>query len=229
VTFQYQPKIVRPQTASGIVLLRGQGKQLEVLLGRRSAQLRFMPGYYVFPGGRLDPADRKPSGFPEPPAEDLAAEADGMTRRLLAALRRAALRELWEETGLLLAEGPTTRHLQDQAADLPRAVWEHYRAHAATPAFGALRLIARAITPTWSPVRFHSRFFLCHTDQLTLHGQLAGDGELEDLRWQPVAETTPLPMADVTRAVLDQALISLRNPDSRPCLFLYRRGEIRRR
>ena len=225
MTFQYQPKNVRPQTASGIVLLRGQGKQLVLGTAQRSA--RFMPGYYVF-RRPLDPPI-EPSGFPEPPAEDLAAEADGMTRRLLAALRRAALRELWEETGLLLAEGPTTRHLQDQAADLPRAVWEHYRAHAATPAFGALRLIARAITPTWSPVRFHSRFFLCHTDQLTLHGQLAGDGELEDLRWQPVAETTPLPMADVTRAVLDQALISLRNPDSRPCLFLYRRGEIRRR
>ena len=217
---------MRPQAAAGIVLLRGSGEDAEVLLGRRSASLRFMPGYYVFPGGRLDRADHQESGFPEPEPEDPGAHADRTTRRLMAALRRAAIRETWEETGLLLGKPPD----RDEArSGRPAAVWGHYHAMGAAPAFGALQYIARAITPAASPVRFHSRFFLCRTDDLTLHGELAGDGELEDLNWQPVSELDHLAMADVTHAVLTQARRRLQDPGCRPCLFLYRHGSIRRR
>ena len=61
-----------------------------------------MPGAYVFPGGRVDPADRVPSGFPEPlaPAPH---GADRRTRERLAVFVRTALRECLEETGLLVA------------------------------------------------------------------------------------------------------------------------------
>ena len=221
-----QKQVVRPRAAAGIVLLRGASEEAEVLLGRRSASLRFMPGYYVFPGGRLDRADHRQSGFHEPEPEDPGVHADRTTRRLMAALRRAAIRETWEETGLLLGETGDGNEVRSPG---PAVVWDHYHAMGAAPAFSALQYIARAITPPASPVRFHSRFFLCRTDDLTLQGELAGDGELEDLGWQPVSDLDPLPMADVTHAVLLQALRRLQDPDCKPCLFLYRQGSIRRR
>ena len=221
-------KLVRPQAAAGIVLLRGSGPKAEVLLGRRSAKLRFMPGYYVFPGGRLDPADRRTSRFPEPPPLDPGPHADKATRQLMPALRRAALRETWEETGLLLAERGTDGGHQGEQGHEATGIWHQYLTNRAVPAFGALQFIARAITPARSPVRFHSRFFLCRTDDLDLRGQLAGDGELEDLGWRPVRRLSHLPMADVTHAVLKQALHRLQDADCKPCLFLYRKGEIRR-
>lgn len=217
----------RPRAAAGVVLLRGSAAGPEVLLGRRCARTRFMPGVYVFPGGRLDPGDRRASGFAEPPqrSEGL----DGATRRLLPALRRAALRETWEETGLLLAdpEGAARQEGEPAPAD---ALWRRFGETGGAPAFGALHLLARAITPPSSPIRYHTRFFLCRAETVALHGELQGDGELEDLGWRPPAALGELPMADVTRAVLAEALTRLVRPDRADArLFLYRRGRIRRR
>jgi len=217
---------VRPQPAAGIVLLRQASGRTEVLLGRRSASMRFMPGYYVFPGGRLDPFDHRASGFPEPRPENPGADADKITRELMAALRRAALRETWEETGLLIGD----RRAEEAPKGRPPAgVWRAYRKAGVAPAFGSLQFIARAITPPTSPIRFHSRFFLCCTEDLELAGTLAGDGELEDLSWQALSVLDELPMANVTHAVLTQALRRHRDPSSRPCLFLYRHGRLSRR
>ena len=50
--------VVRPRDAASLILLRGEGKALEVLAGRRPLHVRFMPGVYVFPGGAIDPPDR---------------------------------------------------------------------------------------------------------------------------------------------------------------------------
>jgi len=215
---------VRPRAAAGLVLLRESAAGPEVLLGRRSARTRFMPGIYVFPGGRLDPGDRRASGFAEPPQQGEG--LDGATRRLLPALRRAALRETWEETGLLLADPAG-----DPGAAAPAdPLWRRFGDTGRPPAFGALRLLARAITPPSSPIRYHTRFFLCRAETVALHGDLGGDGELEDLGWRPSSALDALPMADVTHAVLAEALARLRRPAEEPArLFLYRQGRIRRR
>lgn len=69
-------------------------------MGRRHAKARFMPGVYVFPGGGLDRADRTPSGLQEKftrPHPSL----DAFSREQHDPLARAALRELFEETGFL--------------------------------------------------------------------------------------------------------------------------------
>ena len=52
--------IVRPRDAASLILLRGEGRGLEVLAGRRPGHVRFMPGVYVFPGGAIDREDNKP-------------------------------------------------------------------------------------------------------------------------------------------------------------------------
>src|SRR5215813_12180614 len=93
----------RPRDAAGLVLLRRRGAGREVLLGQRRATARFLPGVYVYPGGRLDPEDRLRSGFMEEFAP-LPAGLDQATTRLAPALLRAAIRETYEETGLLVGE-----------------------------------------------------------------------------------------------------------------------------
>ena len=130
-------------------------------MGRRNRKTRFMPDVYVFPGGRVDPADARASGF----AEDLPGAPRGLdraTRGRLAAFARAALRETFEETGLLVAREALGTTQSDSRPDSPRPVpdpWQAYRQARLSPAFDALHLTARAITPTDSPIRFHTRFF----------------------------------------------------------------------
>ena len=196
--------VVRPAEAAGLVLIRQAPKgSAEVLLGRRSRGARFMPGVYVFPGGRLSAADRRPSGFAEtlaPPPTGL----DARTRRGLAVFARAALRETFEETGLLLGASAAHSERPDPAGARAAEVWTAFARAGLAPAFGALKLVARAITPSGSPIRFHTRFFLA--DGAAAAGHLAGDGELEDIRWVPVAATAALPIAHVTLRVLEEAL-----------------------
>ncbi len=162
-----------------------------------------MPGVYVFPGGRLSAADRRPSGFAEtlaPPPTGL----DARTRRGLAVFARAALRETFEETGLLLGASAARSERPDPAGTRAAEVWTAFARAGLAPAFGALKLVARAITPSGSPIRFHPRFVLANGAAAA--GHLSGDGELEDIRWVPVAATAALPIAHVTLRVLEEAL-----------------------
>ncbi|MGF1607770.1 MAG: NUDIX hydrolase [Kiloniellales bacterium] len=198
---------VRPHDAAGLVLIRDGRRGPEVLMGRRHAGHSFMPSVFVFPGGRLDLADRQPSGF----AETLAAPPPGTdqaTRRRLASFARAALRETFEETGLLLGE-PLPRLDRTAALQPSQPVWRAFAAAGLAPGFAALRLVARAITPRHSPRRFHSRFFLADgaAARVVLGGRLGGSGELDDLGWFPVAEVPRLPLPEeVTELVLAEAL-----------------------
>jgi len=213
---------IRPAEAAGLVLIRQARSAAgddEVLLGRRSQGSRFMPGVYVFPGGRLSAFDRRASGF----AEDLAPPPSGLdarTRRRLAVFARAALRETFEETGLLLglSAPASTDAMAPTDAATARApdVWAAFARAGLAPAFGALGLVARAITPTDSPLRFHTRFFLA--DGANAHGPLGGDGELEDIRWVPVTAAPALPIPEVTLRVLEEALArrAENTPGTRP-------------
>ena len=104
------PEPVRARPAATIVLLRDGTGGLEALLVRRSRRAGFVPGAYVFPGGRVDPADSEPA---------LLERLDGLTAEAAAerlgapgadppavAYYLAALREAFEETGLLVGVGP---------------------------------------------------------------------------------------------------------------------------
>lgn len=207
----------RPRDAAGLVLLRRKGKGREVLLGRRRATARFLPGVYVYPGGRLDPEDRRASGFEERFAE-LPAGLDRATTRLAPALLRAAIRETHEESGLLIGRAgkPTGPH-----SDAP--IWQAYREAGLTPAFEAARLFVRAVTPTFSRIRFHTRFFIMDATGLAV-GEVR-DSELEDVGWVPLQDAKKLPMVDVTEFVLDLAQIE--TPEPRVTLFSYRKDDLR--
>ena len=183
----------------------------EVLLGLRSGRSRFMPGIYVFPGGRVGPEDRQLSGFAEP-LPDPPPGLDRATRQRLPVFARAALRETYEETGLLLgaAEGTSAPSPRLGAPGLGSsglggaAPWKAFATAGLEPGFAGMRLVARAITPADSPVRFHTRFFLAECTAAV--GEIGGDGELEDIHWAPVESLPELPMADITHLVLEEAL-----------------------
>ena len=90
---------VTPRPAATVVVLR-EGEPFEFLLLRRNDKVAFMAGSYVFPGGRVDPADHPAAGAVlVPPAfADLSAAEE-------AAYRRAAVREVMEEANITLAPG----------------------------------------------------------------------------------------------------------------------------
>ena len=149
----------KPRDAATLVLARGRGRDAEVLLGRREPRDRFMPDVYVFPGGRVDPSDAT-----QPAASELRPSVAARLARSTAspgrarALAVAAVRETFEETGLVLG---------------------HRDGGGIRPALAALDFVARAITPADNPIRYHARFFLA--DGEALEGELRSNGELLDL------------------------------------------------
>lgn len=204
-------KPVRPRDAASLVLVRRLGEEPTVLMGRRHRKHSFMPDVFVFPGGRLDPADRQVATDAAPPAA-----AGGGNPAMLRALAHTAVRETFEETGLLVGR---------PSATLPTAPSEDWQAFFATgqmPAIDRLSYIYRAITPPMAVMRFHARFFLA--DAAHASGELAGSGELLDLTWYPLAEALKLPIADVTENLLRDLPHLLETPRHPVPLFCYKRG-----
>jgi len=171
---------VRPRDASSLILLRKHRGSWEVLMGRRARGHRFVPDYFVFPGGRVDLADRGRPALKPLREEVLTAVGRHTRSRARAeALAVAAARETMEETGLVLGTLEA----------------DQYR-----PDLEALTYYYRAITPPESPIRFHARFFLAPAD--AAEGKLGGSGELEDLDWISVEEALRRPLVDVTEFLL---------------------------
>ena len=192
-------RVARPVDAAGLVLIRDLGRGPEVLMGRRHCRSAFLPDIYVFPGGRVDPEDSGPSGFAERLQPTVIRQLRRGSRRDPAAFLRAAIRETFEETGLLLA-GATP----DGAAPADEPVWQAFAQAGAAPNFARMDYVCRAITPTSSRRRYNTRFFLA--DGAGTTGTLVGNGELEDLAWRPVGDLPHLPTVDVTAFVLTEAL-----------------------
>jgi ABC-type amino acid transport system permease subunit len=85
-------------------------------------------------------------------------------------------------------------------------------------------LIARAITPTESPIRFHARFF--QADAALTEGKMEATPELADLAYRPLAEALKLPMFDITEAVVRH--VQTPTADEPAFLFTYRNGGAKR-
>jgi len=186
--------IVRPRDAASLILLRGKGRDLELLAGRRPGHVKFMPGVWVFPGGAIDREDNKPwrvesGGAHLPP-------------RLLRCAR-AALRETWEEVGVLVGRPSHGKRIAAPAAALT-PVEAAYAGQGLLAAIDVLTYVGRAITPTPVFRRFNTRFFLA--DGSDVVGEPASSDELEDVGWHPVLRQPLSPFRDVTQFMLARAM-----------------------
>lgn len=176
-----RPGRVRPRDAAALILWRDGPNGAEVLMGRRHPALRFMPGVWVFPGGRVDPLDHRRPALSELPAETRARLERRATPARARAIAVAAARELHEETGLTLGE---------------------LQAGVLRPALGALAYLCHAVTPPGGPVRFDARFLLAPAAAAS--GTIAGSGELDPVAWLDAAALAALPVASITRLVLGE-------------------------
>ena len=161
-----------PRDAATVVLLRpaGAGAGVEVLMLRRVAAMKFAPGAYVFPGGSVDPDDYGAAvGWHGPDPAEIGARL-GASAEMARALVCAAVRETFEEAGVLLAGAPDGGPMADPSGPS----WEADRAALAAGAVTLAELLsgrglvlradllvpwARWITPEGEPRRFDARFF----------------------------------------------------------------------
>jgi 8-oxo-dGTP pyrophosphatase MutT (NUDIX family) len=187
------PAALRPRDAASVILLRRQSAGLTVLLGKRRADLAFMPNQFVFPGGRVDPADRQAAAGGALQSTDARRLDSGMgakaTARRVHALAAAALRECYEETGLMLGH-PLAGALKPESLPF-------------LPDHSALRYVARAITPTGRVRRFDTRFFAAFAEnQAHLHPAGPPDAEFSELRWAKFDEALALDCPAITKTII---------------------------
>lgn len=192
----------KPRDAATLILVDRAGKTPKVLMGKRHPALKFMPGKFVFPGGRLDPADRKmccAGALDSVIEQKLLARVQRPSVSRGRALALAAIRETFEETGLAIGT-------KDYGApeEAPEGVWAEFAAHGVFPTLDSLHFVARAITPPRRPKRFDTRFFSADATAVAhkIEGVVGPDSELVELVWVPVAETDQLDLPAITRVVL---------------------------
>lgn len=190
-----------PRDAATLIVIDRSGDAPKVLLGLRHQRHKFLPGKFVFPGGRVEVSDRNVATATELDPRVVARLMMRMRRPSPAKARAfaiAAIRETFEETGLILGpaagvvtaapEGP---HLSFASAGL-------------RPDLAAMHLIARAITPPRRPRRFDTRFFALDAQDISgkVEGVVGPDAELIELVWLPLTEAERLDMPPITKAVL---------------------------
>jgi 8-oxo-dGTP pyrophosphatase MutT (NUDIX family) len=169
-------------------------------MGRRNAKLRFMPGKFVFPGGRVETADGEVAAADSLP-DSVATRLGKQNRRDAPAPRTlalAAVRETFEETGLVIGEKsmPSSTPVPD--------VWRGFVGLGFLPKIGHLHFFARAVTPQHLPRRFDTRFFIADAATIThrVDGVAHADAELVELVWLPIAEALELDVGNITGAIL---------------------------
>jgi 8-oxo-dGTP pyrophosphatase MutT (NUDIX family) len=207
--------------AATVILVRRYPEGPKLLMGQRGGGAAFMPDKFVFPGGAVDPEDDLLPGEPELEpltARRLAVEAPA---RVVRSLQRAAVREVWEETGLMLG-------LPDAGAPalMVPASWQGFYAAGLVPDCAALRFVFRAITPPGRPRRFDARFFLAEATSIAGDDLEASGEELSHLQWLDLAAARALPLPFITEVVLSEVEALLADPDpERPVPFFHQTGE----
>lgn len=207
--------------AATVILVRRDPDAARVLMGQRGGGAAFMPDKFVFPGGAVDAEDGMLPGVAE--LEPVTAErlAVGTPPAVVPSLARAAVRELWEETGLMLGR-------PDAAAAglrVPEA-WRGFYGQGLLPNTAALRFVFRAITPPGRPRRFDARFFLAEARDIAGDSLEASGEELARLQWLTLAEARALPLPFITEVVLSEVEALAGDPAvGRPVPFFHQSPE----
>jgi 8-oxo-dGTP pyrophosphatase MutT (NUDIX family) len=204
---------VAPRRASTVVLLR-PAAPFEVYAIRRAATMAFAARMYAFPGGGVDPRDAATRpGWAGPDPADWATRL-GLDEATARAVVCAAVREVFEESGVLLA-GPDPRTV---VGDVSGDDWEAARRALEAREVGFAELLARRglvlrsdllapwsrwITPEFEPRRYDTYFFLARLPERQVTRQVGG--EADATVWAPPAE-----LAGDAYAMLPPTRVTLR-------------------
>lgn len=199
--------LASPEPAATVVLLQPVGSGFQVLMVERN-QRGFFGNLHVFPGGRVEPGDL----------------ISGATRPDDGAHRLAALRELAEETGILLTREGAIGVPGGSRAGLH--TW--LEGHPGALATGSLILISRWVTPEMVPTRFDTRFYLAvcenspevviDTEELVGHAWVAPGDALERHdrgEWAMMLPTIAHLRWLERRTSIDEAVASAQGADGR--------------
>ncbi|SLN22318.1 NUDIX domain protein [Roseovarius albus] len=195
------------RNAATVIVLRDRESNPHVLMGQRGAKAAFMPSKFVFPGGAVDAEDANialSSPLPSLCADRLLEDS---TEDLSHALAVAAIRELWEETGLILGRSGGWN------GDIPED-WQSYAARGFLPTADGLQFFFRAITPPGRPRRFDARFFLLDASHLSgdLDDFSAASDELSHLQWIPLSQAREFDLPFITEVVLAEVEAKAHDP-----------------
>lgn len=195
------PKL-RPVDAATLIIIDRKGRNPKVLMGKRHAGHKFMPGKFVFPGGRIEAPDRAMPvvGTLHPRAEQtLMARVTRPTLQRSRALALAAIRETFEETGILLG---TKEYGAPES--VPTGTWAAFQEHGVFPDLEGLQVVGRAITPPGLVKRFDTRFFAI--DRLAVAAEMddvvGPDSELVEVAWVTFAQARDFDLHHITDAIL---------------------------
>ncbi len=209
-SFDKKSAYYRPRDAATLILLRFDEDNIRILMGKRHENHKFMPGKFVFPGGRVDFSDSRvvPNG-------DFSAATMG---KLLKHMKRgisinrarglgmAAIREAFEEAGILYGQP------QAQKQSSRCTAWQDFLNHGVSPSLTGLTYIARAITPPGRPRRFDTRFFAADARGISkaLKNEDVPTNELLERRWLTFEEALDVDLPMITTVVLQHLKIRLK-------------------
>lgn len=194
----------RPKDAATMLIIDRTSARPKVLMGKRHESHKFMPGKYVFPGGRLDDGDRRmvaTGALPQICEDRLLKRAVHPSAAKARALALAAIRETFEETGLLFGSDEF-----GAPAAAPGGSWADFAGHGIFPDLSAITFVARAITPPRRPKRFDTRFFTIDASGLAkkIDGVTGPDSELTDLVWVDFDEAKELDLPTITKVIIQE-------------------------
>jgi len=206
---------LRPKDAATLVIVKRDSGVPRVLMGQRHGNMAFMANKYVFPGGRIDPGDMRLSVTSQLRPHVAARAGHGSTPARARGLALAAIRETFEETGILIGE---------RADHLPRTrapAWKKFFEHKVLPRLDTLEIIARAVTPPNRTRRFDARFFMVDASAIVHELEELDNEELLTPAWLTLDEARALDLPSITRTVLDEVEARVREgaDPSRPIPF----------
>ncbi len=223
----------RPRDAATVIFLRHDDDNIRLLMGKRHENHKFMPGKFVFPGGRVDFADSRvvPNGdFPAATMGKLLKNMKrGISLNRARALGMAAIREAFEEAGILYGQPQLQKQYSRSQA------WQSFLDHGISPSLTGLRYIARAITPPGRPRRFDTRFFAADARGISqiLSNEDVPTNELLERRWLTFDEALNHDLPLITQVVLQHLKIRLEkamldDPDYPTPFYFHHKGKFLR-
>lgn len=181
------------------------GLEPKIFLGRRRADNVFLPDKWVFPGGRCELPDQQVTAAGRLSEADVNALTWGAQspsqQKVAASLGVTAVREVFEETGLIIGEAG------EISAPVPDG-WQAFAATGYRPNVAALKFLARAITPPARPRRYDTRFFIANALAIA-HDAGRHDGEFTEQGWFTLTRCRALDIPNITRLILDDACAAI--------------------